>query len=111
MATLDPQRSPCPKEENNGTISEGAVSHAWQFQNSFNFPYFGYSPIVDYTIWFRSASLLSDLEEKAPLRGTSVLLCPGTKIMLAKPVLKQKVRINLELHNVRLQDLASPYNQ
>jgi hypothetical protein len=31
--------------------------------------------------------------------------------MLAKPVLKQKVRINLELHNVRLQDLASPYNQ
>jgi hypothetical protein len=112
MATLDPQRSPCPKDEKNGTVSEEAVSHAWQFQNSFDFPYFaGYSPVVDYTIWFRSASLLSDLEKKAPLRGTSVVLCPGTQIRLSKPLLKRKVRIKLDLNNVRLQDLAGPFGR
>jgi|HubBroStandDraft_6_1064221.scaffolds.fasta_scaffold58870_2 hypothetical protein len=110
MASLDPQRFPCLKEENNGAVSEGAVSHAWQFQNSSGFPDIGYSPIVDYTIWFRSASLLTDPEKKTQLRGTSVVLCPGTEIRLAKPVLRRKLRIKLDMHSVRLQDLAGPFS-
>jgi hypothetical protein len=111
MATVDPQRSPCPKDVNSGALSEEAVSHAWEYPNSSIFPDSSYSPVVDYSILFKGASLLSDLERATQLRGKSVNFCPGTEIRLAKPVLKRQLRIKLDMSNVRLQDLVHPFTQ
>jgi len=66
----------------------------------------GFSPIVNYSIWFRSASLFDDFEKRMTLRRHSALVCPGMEIRLAQPVLKRQQRIKLEMSNVRLQEIA-----
>ena len=111
IATVDMRNSPCPKEEETGESSVETVSHAWRFQNSGNFPFYGYSPIVDSTIYFRSASLADDPERTKKPKIATALFCPGTDIRLSKPVLTRKWRIKLEIPNVRLQDLVPPYNR
>jgi hypothetical protein len=110
MATVDPRNSPCSNDENSEALWEEAISHAWKSQDSYGFLDPGLSPIVNYSIWFRSVSLLDDLEKKTPQRSTSAVLCPGTEIKLAKPVLKRRLRIKLDMNNVRLQDLAGALN-
>jgi hypothetical protein len=111
IVTVDPRNSPCPKDEDTGELSTEATSHAWQLQNASAFPFYGYSPIVNYTIFFRPASLMNDLVKTTKLRIPPVLLCPGTEIRLSKPVLTHEWRIKLEIPNVRLQDLATPYSR
>jgi hypothetical protein len=104
MATFDPRDFPCPSDKR--SIQEDAVSHAWEFSNHYNFPDTNYTPIADYSIWFRPVSLLSDLETKSQQRTKSLILCPGSEIRLARPELKRQLRIQLDLPNVRLQDLV-----
>jgi len=111
IATVDMRNSPCPTEANNGETSAEAVSHAWRFQNSESFPFYGYSPIVNSTIFFRSASLADDPERPTKLKIPTPLFCPGTDIRLSKPVLTRKWRIKLEIPNVRLQDIAPLYSR
>jgi hypothetical protein len=112
IATVDMRNSPCPKEENTGEASSEAISHAWRSQNSSDFPFYGYSPVVSDTIFFRSAILVDDPESTRKLRGiTTALFCPGTDIRVSKPVLARRWRIKLEIPNVRLQDLAPPYDR
>jgi hypothetical protein len=106
MATFDPKEFPCHGDEHSHTIQEDAVSHAWEFPNHYSFPDANYTPIADYSIWFRPISLLTDLEAK-PQQGTkSLILCPGSEIKVARPELKRQLRIQLDLPNVRLQDLV-----
>jgi hypothetical protein len=106
MATFDPKEFPCHGDEHSHTIQEDAVSHAWEFPNHYSFPDANYTPIADYSIWFRPISLLADLEAK-PQQGTkSLILCPGSEIKVARPELKRQLRIQLDLPNVRLQDLV-----
>src|ERR1700687_1582919 len=104
MAAFDPHEFPCPGYKH--SIQGDAVSHAWIFPHHFGFPDAKYSPIEDYSIWFNPVSLLTDLEGKPQQRNTSVILCPGSEIILARPELKRQVRIQLDLPNVRLQDLV-----
>ncbi len=106
MATFDPQEFPCPGHRDSYTIQEDAVSHAWEFSNHYSFPDANYTPIADYSIWFRPVSLLTDLEAKPQQRSKSLSLCPGSEIRLARPELKRQLRIQLDLPNVRLQDLV-----
>jgi hypothetical protein len=106
MATFDPQEFPCPGHRDSYTIQEDAVSHAWEFSNHYSFPDANYTPIADYSIWFRPVSLLTDLEPKPQQRSKSLRLCPGSEIRLARPELKRQLRIQLDLPNVRLQDLV-----
>jgi hypothetical protein len=106
MATFDPQKFPCTGDEHSYTIREDAVSHAWEFTNHYSFPDANYTPIADYSIWFRPVSLLTDLDAKSQQRTKSLILCPGSEIRLARPELKRQVRIQLDLPDVRLQDLV-----
>jgi hypothetical protein len=106
MATFDPQEFPCTGDEHSDTIQEDAVSHAWEFTNHYSFPDANYTPIADYSIWFRPVSLLTGLDAKSRQRTKSLVVCPGSEIRLARPELKRQVRIQLDLPDVRLQDLV-----
>jgi hypothetical protein len=107
MATFDPQEFPYTTDGHSYTIQEDAVSHAWEFTNHYSFPDADYTPIADYSIWFRPGSLLTELDAKPRQRTKSVILCPGSEIRLARPELKRQVRIQLNLLDVRLQDLVT----
>ena len=111
IATVDMRNSPCPKEDDIGDSSSGAISHAWQSQNSDAFPFYGYSPIVNNRIFFRNVSLADDPERTTRLKIPTALFCAGTDIRLSKPMHTRKWRIKLEIPNVRLQDLAPPYSR
>src|ERR1700674_297743 len=106
MAPFDPQEFPCHGDEHSYTIQEDAVSHAWEFPNHSSFPDANYTPIADYSIWFRPVSLLTDLEATPQQRTQSLILCPGSEIRFAHPELKRQLRIQLDLPNVRLQELV-----
>lgn len=106
MATFDPQEFPCTGDEHSDTIQEDAVSHAWKFTNHYSFPDANYTPIADYSIWFRPVSLFTGLDAKPRQRTKSLVVCPGSEIRLARPELKRQVRIQLDLPHVRLQDLV-----
>jgi hypothetical protein len=106
MTTFDPQEFPCPGDKHSYSIQEGAVSHAWGFSNHYSFPDANYTPIADYSIWFKPVSLLTDPEAKPQQRTKSLILCPGSEIRLARPELKRQLRIQLDLPNVRLQELV-----
>ena len=107
MATFDPQEFPCTEDEHSDTIQEDAVSHAWEFTNHYSFPDANYTPIADYSIWFSPVSLRTGLDAKPRQRTKSLTLCPGSEIRLAGPELKRRVRIQLDLPDVRLQDLVT----
>jgi hypothetical protein len=94
MATFDPQEFSCPGDEQSYTAREDAVSHAWEFSNHYSFPEANYTPIADYSIWFRPVSLVTDLQAKPQQRTKSLILCPGSEIRLARPELKRQVRIH-----------------
>jgi hypothetical protein len=106
MATFDPRGFPCTIDGNSHTIQEDAVSHAWEYENHYSFPDANYTPITDYSIWFRPVSLFAGLEAKPQQRTKSLVLCPGSEIRLARPELKRRVRIQLDLPGVSLQDLV-----
>jgi hypothetical protein len=106
MATFDPQEFPCTGDEHSDTIQEDAVSHAWESTNHDTIPDANYTPIADYSIWFRPVSVLTSPAAKPQQRGKSLVVCPGSEIRLARPELKRKVRIQFDLHDVRLQDLV-----
>jgi hypothetical protein len=106
MATFDAQKFPCTGEEPSGSIQEDVVSHAWQLTSHDGFPEPYYTPISDYSIWFRPPSLLSDLDNKSQPKIKSVILCPGSEIRVARPELKRHVRIELDVPDVRLEDFV-----
>ena len=101
MATFDPQKSPCTVDERSGFIQEDVVSHAWGYTNYYGFPAPHYSPVADYSMWFKTVSLLIDGDSK-PQRNKTLIFCAGSEIRLARPELKRQVRIQLDVPNVRL---------
>jgi hypothetical protein len=106
MATFEAQKFPCTGEEPSGSIQADVVSHAWQLSSHDGFPEPHYTPISDYSLWFRPPSLLSDLDNKSQLKIKSVILCPGSEIRLARPELKRQVRLELDVPNARLEDFV-----
>jgi len=107
MATFDPQKLPCTVDERSGFIQEDVVSHAWGYTNHDSFPAPHYSPVADYSMWFKSVSLLTDGDSEQQQRNKTLIFCAGSEIRLARPELKRQVRIQLDVHNVRLEDFAS----
>jgi hypothetical protein len=106
MATFDPQKSPCTVDERSGVIQEDVVSHAWEYTNHDTFPTPHYSPVADYSMWFKAVSLLTDVDSKPQQTNKTLIFCAGSEIRLARPELKRQVRIQLDLRNVRLEDLV-----
>ena len=107
MATFEPQKSPCAVDERSGVIQEDVVSHAWGYTNHDTFPTPHYSPVADYSMWFKTVSLLTDGDSKPQQRNKTLIFCAGSEIRLARPELKRQVRIQLDVPNVRLEDFAS----
>lgn len=105
MATFDPQKSPCTLDERSGFIQEDVVSHAWGYTNHDTFPTPHYSPLADYSMWFKTVSL-TDRDSKPQQTNKTLIFCAGSEIRLAHPELKRQVRIELDVPNVRLQDLV-----
>ena len=111
MATFDAPRFPCTAYEPSYYVQEDAVSHAWEAINHYSFPDPSFSPIADYSIWFRSASLPTGLDAQPQQTHKTVILCPGSEIRLARPELKRQIRIELDVPNVRLQDFVEADRQ
>jgi hypothetical protein len=107
MATFDPQKLPCTVDERSGFIQEDVVSHAWGYTNHDSFPAPHYSPVADYSMWFKTVSLLTDGDSEPQQRNKTLIFCAGSEIRLARPELKRQVRIQLDVRNVRLEDFAS----
>lgn len=107
MATFDPQKSPCTVDERSGFIQENVVSHASGYTNHDSFPAPHYSPVADYTLWFKTVSLLTDGDSKPQQTNKALVFCAGSEIRLARPELKRQVLIQLDMPNVRLEDFAS----
>ena len=91
-----------------GVLAErDVVSHAWGYTNHDSFPAPHYSPVADYSMWFKTVSLLTDGDSEQQQRNKTLIFCAGSEIRLARPELKRQVRIQLDVHNVRLEDFAS----
>ena len=87
------------------------ISHAWEYPNTFDFPDPGLNPVTDYSIIFGPSFVLRDANNTAPQKQQVVHLCPGSEIRLARPVSKRQVRIQLDMPDVRLQDLVEAGRQ
>jgi len=109
MASLVPQKNVCAGDDEEGTIQEDA--HAWEYPNTFDFPDPGLNPVTDYSIMFGPSFVLRDANNTTPQKQKVVHLCPGSEIRLARPVAKRQVRIQLDLPDVRLQDLVEADRQ
>jgi hypothetical protein len=106
VARFNPENSACPKDEDDRLAQMDKVAYAWQSGSEVGFPSPEFSPISDYSLQFREVTSVS------PSRGNSgkfrqVRLCPGTELLLSRPVFVQKFRIRLDLPNTRLQDLVA----
>jgi hypothetical protein len=64
------------------------------------------TPINEDSLWFRPVSLPTDSGTNSQLNNKSVSLCPGAKVRLARPELKGRFRTQMEMPNVRLEDLV-----
>jgi hypothetical protein len=104
MASLVPQKNVCAADDEEDTIQDDA--HAWEYPNTFDFPDPGLNPVTDYSIMFGPSFVLRDANNTAPQKQQVVHLCPGSEIRLARPVSKRQVRIQLDMPDVRLQDLV-----
>lgn len=84
-----------------------AVSYAWQSYGEPGFPNPELNPISDYSIWFQPVSLTSTAKADSS-KVRQVRLCPGTELTVSRPVLTRHLRIQFDLPNTRLEDLAEP---
>jgi hypothetical protein len=112
VVRFDPGKSGCLDDENAGWAQANVVSYAWQSSNELGFPDPGLNPISDYVLSFSSVSPAkpsqteSETSQPGRARFREVRLCPGTVLTLSRPVLQRQFRIQLDLPNTRLNDLA-----
>jgi len=109
MASLVPQKNVCAADDEEDSIQDDA--HAWEYPNTFDFPDPGLNPVADYSIMFGPSFVLRDANNTTPQKQKVVHLCPGSEIRLARPVAKRQVRIQLDMPDVRLQDLVEADRQ
>jgi hypothetical protein len=106
VARFDPENSSCTQDEDERFAQMDQVAYAEQAGSEVHFPDPGLSPISDYTLSFRQVAPASSSREKRQ-KVREVRLCPGTELLLFRPVLMRKFRIQLDLPHSRLQDLAA----
>ncbi len=106
MATVDAQQFSCPGNQKFYAKPQEAIFHDWEPINDYSFPQPVISSITEDSLWFRPVSLRTVPGTKSQLNNRSVALCPGAEIRLARPKLKRRFRIQLEMPNVRLEDLV-----
>ena len=103
MATFDPATAKCATDEDAENLPEETVSHAWFPPHGDDSPDAGLNPVDNYQISLGSMRPFYAPGGKREFKA--VHLCPGAVVKLAKPEMKRRVRVKLDLNNVRLQDL------
>ena len=106
IARFDPQASDCSVPEREENLPIAPVAYAWNLPTDEDFLDPELSPVADYSIWFREASIAPPSGQKQPTGFRSVRLCPGTEIRLSRPILTHEFRIQLDFPDARLEDLA-----
>jgi hypothetical protein len=111
MARFDAPKFPCPppKQFPSGTPTNLAVAYSWSAPRDGFLPDPGLNPIVDYYIGFSSVSPIPDTNGKTQPANSVVNVCPGAEIHLARPILKRQFRMQLDLPNTRLENLAQDF--
>jgi hypothetical protein len=105
MARFDGANSPCAGEEALAD-RDASVSYVWQHPNFDFLPDANLNPVVDYNLWFSPVARDKDNESERTRRRNPMNLCGGADIWLARPVFKRQFRVELNLPNTRLLDLA-----
>ena len=104
---FDPDKSGCIDYADDRLVQADTVSYAWQSYGEPGFPNPELNPISDYSIWFQPVSLTSTAKADSS-KVRQVRLCPGTELTVSRPVLTRQLRIQFDLPNTRLEDLAEP---
>jgi hypothetical protein len=107
IARFDPETVSCPVIPSERNSQAGPVSYAWSYSDAGDYTFDPeLSPIVADTLRFSPVSLNPvSAGDEAPSRR-SLRLCPGAEIRLSRPMLKRKFRVQIDLPNTRLEDLA-----
>jgi hypothetical protein len=108
IGRFDAPNSPCGSVRRfpNSSPPNLDVAYAWAPPNDEMFSGSGLNPIVDYQVTFNPVSRIPDTSSTSPVEYSIATLCPGAEIRFARPVFKRHFRIQLELSDVRIQDLV-----
>jgi hypothetical protein len=98
---IEPQDNVCTDNAENGKIA-----HAFVQLNSFEFPRPILNLAIEYSISFDQSRRSTDTPDVVSPNQNWVRLCPGAEIRLGRPEEQKKVRVQFDLPEVRLQDLA-----
>jgi len=111
IARFDAPNSHCGsvRRSPNQTPTNLEVAYAWQPARPEFLPDPGLSPLVEYALGFNSVSHIPDANATPQENYTAAALCPGAEIRLSRPILKRQFRIQLDLPNIRLQDLIQEF--
>lgn len=101
---FDPQQSGCFDDDSEERGQADTVSYAWKSRDEMGFPDPELSPISDFDPWFQPVSLTPSRNDTTKRRA--VRLCPGTLLILSRPVLRRQLHIRLDPFNARLEDLV-----
>jgi hypothetical protein len=106
IASVEPGQANCQIEENSYQTPETGIAHAWFFpvdENSFE-P--ALSPLQDYQMFFGSRQWQLKLSSQQESKLRVAKLCPGVTVKLAKTVESRRVRVAVDIEDVRLADLV-----
>lgn len=109
IGRFDAPSSPCRPVQGSpdGSLTNVEVAYALAMLPTEGiFPEPGLNPIREYPLTFNSPARVPDANSTVQSRYSVTALCPGAEIRLGRPVRKRQFRIQLELPNVRLEDLV-----
>jgi hypothetical protein len=106
MARFDGANSPCAEKDELPADRDAFVSYVWQHPSYDYLPDANLNPVVNYNLWFSPVARERAKDFERPRRGNSAILCSGADIWLARPVFKRQFRVELNLPNTRLLDIA-----
>lgn len=108
MGYFDAPHSVCGSERRSPNSSPTNLdeAYAWEGPSDEVMPDPGLNPIVTYQVAFTPEVRIPDAAIPSPVEPSEAALCTGSEIRLARPVLKRRFRIQLELPATRLQDLV-----
>jgi hypothetical protein len=108
IARFDAPNSPCVSVQRSPEAppTNVDVAYAWAAPTEKMFPEPGLNPIVEYQLGLDPPRRIPDATSTVQSRYSVTSLCPGAEIRLGRPILGRQFRIQLELPNVRLEDLV-----
>jgi hypothetical protein len=98
LVTTDVSATSCPATEPGEAVAApGTLAHEW-FSNSESTAELGISPVQSFDLYLSVDDRYGDAGRK--MRG----VCPGTRLILSKPELVRRGRVELQFNGIRLLD-------